>query len=70
MDSVLITKYFGIEVDRNLNWKGHIKGLSSKFRKASGIIKHAKTFLPQDTLKRLYTGIVEPHFRLCCSAWR
>ena len=26
-------------------------------------------FLPQETLKTLYKGIVEPHFRYCCSVW-
>ena len=26
-------------------------------------------FLPLASLKTLYTGIVEPHFRYCCSVW-
>ena len=26
-------------------------------------------FLPKASLKNLYTGIVEPHFRYCCSVW-
>ena len=56
-------------MDRNLNWKGHIKAVSSKISRASGFLKHAKSFLTQDTLKTLYTGIVEPHFRYCCSVW-
>ena len=30
-------------------------------------LRHAKAFLPQETLKTLYTGIVEPHFCYCCS---
>ena len=32
-------------------------------------LKHAKSFLPEETLRTLYTGIVEPHFRYCCSVW-
>ena len=28
IDNVLIAKYLGIQVDRNLNWKGHINALS------------------------------------------
>ena len=67
IDNVLITKYLGIQVDRSLDWKGHIKALSSKISRAICLLKHAKRFLPQDTLKTLYTGIVEPHFRFCCS---
>ena len=32
-------------------------------------MKHAKNFLTQETLKARYSGIVEPHFRYCCSVW-
>ena len=34
-----------------------------------GFLRHAKSFLPIASLKLLYTGIVEPHFRYCCSVW-
>ena len=66
IDNVLITNYLGIQVDRDLDWKGHIKALSSKIGRAIGLLKHAKRFLPQDTFHTLYAGIVEPHFRCCC----
>ena len=69
IDDVLAAKYLGIQVDRNLNWKGRIKALSSKVSRAIGFLKHAKSFLPHATLKTLYTGIIEPHFRFCCSVW-
>ena len=69
IDNVLTAKYLGIQVDRNLNWKGHIKALSSKISRATGFLKHDKSFLTRDTLKTLYTGIVEPHFIYCCSVW-
>ena len=69
IDTVLAAKYLGIQVDRNLNWKGHIKALCSKVSRAIGFLKHAKSFLPHATLKTLYTGIIEPHFRFCCSVW-
>ena len=36
IDTVLAAKYLGIQVDRNLNWKGHIKVLSSKVSRAIG----------------------------------
>ena len=69
IDNVLNAKYLGIQVDSNLNWKVHIKALSTKISRAIGFLKHSKTFLTRDTLKTLYTGIVEPHFRYCCSVW-
>ena len=37
--------------------------LSTKVSRAVGSLKH-KTFQPQETLKTLYTGIVEPHLIL------
>ena len=68
-DSVLVAKYLGIQVDKNLNWKGHIKALSSKFSRTIRFLRLAKSFLPHATLKALHTGIIEPHFRFCCSVW-
>ena len=56
-------------MDRYLHLKGHIKALSSKISRAIGLLKHAKRFLPRDTLKTLYTGIVEPQLRFRCSVW-
>ena len=67
IDNVQIAKCLGVQVDNHLNWKGHIKALSTKISRAIGFLKYAKNFLTQDTLKTLYTGIVEPHFRYCCS---
>ena len=32
-------------------------------------LKYAKKFLRQGTLSKMYRGIVEPHFRYCCSVW-
>ena len=63
------TKYPGVQIDNSLNWKEHIKTVSTKVSRAIGFLKHAKTFLRQETLKALCTGIVEPHFRYCCSVW-
>ena len=37
--------------------------------RAIGYIKYARKFLPRETLRTLYLGLVEPHFRYCCSVW-
>ena len=63
------TKYLGVQIDCSLNWKQQIKAVSSKVSRAIGFLRHAKSFLPKETLQTLYTGIVEPHFRYCCSVW-
>ena len=70
LEVVQKTKYLGVQIDCSLDWKEHIKTVSAKVSRAVvGFLKHAKNFLPRDSLKTLYTGIVEPHFRYCCSVW-
>ena len=43
--------------------------VSTKVSRAVGFLRHAKSFLPKETLKTICTGVVEPHFRYCCSVW-
>ena len=50
-----------------MDWKEQIKAVSSKVSRAVGFLRHAKSFLPKETLQTLYKGIVEPYFRYCCS---
>ena len=69
LEVVQKTKYLGVKIDSSLDWKEHIKSVSTKISRAIGFLKHAKSFLPLESLKTLYTGIVEPHFRYCCSVW-
>ena len=69
LEVVQKTKYLGVQIDNSLDWKEHIKVTSSKVSEAVGLLRHAKSFLPEETLKTLYTGIIEPHFRYCCLVW-
>ena len=66
LEVVQKTKYLGAQIDNSLDWKEHIKVTSSKVSKAVGF---AKPFLPEETLKTLYTGIIELHFHYCCLVW-
>ena len=63
------TKYLFVRVDNSLDWKEHIKSVSAKVSRAIGFLKYAKKFLPQNSLKTLYTSIVKPHFRYCSTVW-
>ena len=63
------TRYLGVQIEKSLNWREQIKTVSITVSRAIGFLEHAKTLLRQETLKTLYTGIVEPHFRCCCSVW-
>ena len=62
-------KYLGVQIDRYLDWTQQIKAVSGKVSRTVGFLRHAKSFLPKETLHNLYTGKVEPHFRYCCSFW-
>ena len=63
------TKYLCVQIDNQQKWKNHISQVSSKVVRAIGYIKYAGKFLPRETLRMLYLGLVEPHFRYCCSVW-
>ena len=58
---VKTTKYLGVQTDCSMDWKEQIKAVSSKVSRAVGVLKHAKSFLPKETLQTLCKGIVEPH---------
>ena len=62
-------KYLGVLLDNSLDWKDQVQAVSLKVSRGLGILKHAKNFLPFSALTSLYTSIVEPHFRYCCSVW-
>ena len=62
-------KLLGVLLDNSLDWKEQVQAVSLKVSRGLGILKHAKKFLPFSALTSLYTSIVEPHFRYCCSVW-
>ena len=47
------TKYLGAEIDCSRDWKVQIKADSTKASRAVGFLKHAKSFLPKETLKTI-----------------
>ena len=69
LDGVQSIKYLGVHIDNTLDWKKHTQEVSKKISRSLGLIKYAKRFLPLDSLKNLYTGLVDPHFRYCCAVW-
>ena len=62
-------KLLGVLLDNSLDWKEQVQAVSLKVSRGLGILKHAKKFSPFSALTSLYTSIVEPHFRYCCSVW-
>lgn len=66
------TRYLGVEIDDELNWKHHINTKIDKCRNLMAIIsanvKH--TFGPKPKLVRwAHTGVVRPRLLYACQAW-
>ena len=68
-DGVQSIKYLGVHIDNTLDWKKHTQEISKKISRSLGLTKYAKRFLPLDSLKNLYTGLVDPHLCYCCAVW-
>ena len=68
-DGVQSIKYLGVHINNTLDWKKHTQEVSKKTSRSLGLITYAKRFLPLESLKNLYTGLVDPHFRYCCALW-
>ena len=56
-------------MDHTLNWKKQIQLITTKVSRPLGILNYSKHLFQFETLKTLYTSIIEPHFRYCCSVW-
>ena len=61
METVKETKFVGILVDNELNWKKHINDTSKKIAKAIGILSKTKQFLNQKTMLQMYYSFIHPY---------
>ena len=61
-------KYLEVYIDNKLKWKDHLKD-TAKVTRYIAMIRHTKKLISKHTLDMLYPGLVEYHFRLCCSVW-
>ena len=54
-------KFLGVIIDNNLNWFDHIKCMSRKIAKGTGIIKKARKSFESETLLNLCNALILPH---------
>ena len=62
-------KYLGVELDSNLEWKKHVMNLRAMCLLALRRLSRISRDLPQETHKRLYCVLVQPHVDYCCVVW-
>ena len=69
IDKVKCFNFLGITIDSNLNWKEHIKVLSNKLSKTTGILNMLKSFIPQNILKTIYNSLFLSYTNYGISCW-
>ena len=69
IEIVTTTRFLGVILDNNLNWKNHITHTSKKLAKSIGIISIAKRNLNQKTLLQLYFSFLYPYLTYCVLIW-
>ena len=63
------TKFLGIYVDESLTWKYHLNHINTKISRALYGIKQAKNLLPIQSLKTLYSALIQPYISYGILAW-
>ena len=66
---VQFTKCLGLLIDEELKWSKQIENVSKLTQKNISMIKRAKSFLPQKSLKLLYNSLVLPRLDYCSVVW-
>ena len=66
---VKFTKFLGVIIDQNLNWKHHILHVKKKLAKGIGIICKARKYLNYPALRTLYHSFFYPYIDYCIEVW-
>ena len=69
IDRVYVTKFLGVMIDHNLNWKEHIDVINSKISKSIAIIYKASKILKTASLYTLYCSLFLPYLNYCAENW-
>ena len=63
------SKFPGIIIDENLNWKPHIQLVKSKLSKTLSIIYKASKLINYEGMVTLYCSLFLPYLTYCCEIW-
>merc|ERR1712055_528431 len=62
-------KYLGVMIDKNLDWKSHVKYISTKISKACGALAKIRNCVSIDVLKNVYHALVHSYLRYGILVW-
>ena len=63
------TKFLGLWMDKNLNWKKHTSILINKIKRNTILIKNTKNMFDKDTLKLIYYTHIHSHITYGLNIW-
>ena len=63
------TKYLGLLLDENLNFKSHIDSLKTKLRRANCLLSKIRHYVRKDLLRTIYYALFDSHLRYGCQIW-
>jgi hypothetical protein len=69
IEKVSNTKFLGVYIDEDLNWKQHTYQISLKISKSIGVLHRIKSILSRDLLKILYYTMIHPYYLYCNIIW-
>ena len=69
INRVTSTRFLGVILDENVNWKAHISAITTKLAKIIGIMYKAKPFLNQNSMLSLYNAFFNPYLTYANIAW-
>ena len=62
-------KYLGMYLDPTLSGKQHCNILSTKLKRATGMLSKIRHYVPKDELKSIYYAIFSSHMTYGCQVW-
>ena len=62
-------KSLGLHINSRLTWDSHIKEVSTKIIRTTGIIKKLQLTFPKNILLSIYNSLILPHINYCILSW-
>ena len=69
IERVTQSKFLGLNIDSNLNWKAHLSAVSTKVSRVIGLLHKLKYVFPSYILRMIYNSLILPHFNYSLLAW-
>ena len=60
---VSVSKYLGIYLDENLNWKNHVSHIITKLNQLSGAFHYLAKYIDNDRINQIYYAYVFPYIK-------